>query len=161
MIFLFGIAGSGKSYVGDLIAQSGPWFVYDADDDITEAMQRALSDNRPFTDSMRDEYFAQLILKIQQLSSQHPHLLITQAVYKQKHRDLLQKHFPDMDMIWIQASDTTIQQRLRQRHNGISTESAAALRHDFEIPGPNFITLHNEGNNQSLIQQLNEIYSKS
>ncbi|HSB94870.1 MAG TPA: hypothetical protein VLC91_00365, partial [Spongiibacteraceae bacterium] len=56
-LFLFGLAGGGKSYVGNLIGRLAGWRVYDADDDLTDEMKQALAEHRPFTPPMRDRFF--------------------------------------------------------------------------------------------------------
>jgi gluconate kinase len=160
IIFLFGLAGSGKSYVGDLIARYTGWFVYHADEDITEAMQQALDEQRPFSEAIRDEFFAQLTSKIRQLASQHPNLIVTQAVYKQRHRDLLEQHIAGLEFVWVKASDEMIEQRLQSRHYGIEPASAAALRDDFEIPNKNYKTIVNESDDNSIIEQLNGLFQQ-
>ncbi|BAX53158.1 hypothetical protein PDPUS_1_01784 [Photobacterium damselae subsp. piscicida] len=38
VLFLFGLSGAGKSYVGDVIGQHSGWHVYHADEDLTQEM---------------------------------------------------------------------------------------------------------------------------
>jgi len=135
--FLFGLSGSGKSYVGDVIADARGWSVYHADDDITPAMRQALAASRPFTDAMRDEYFVLLADRIrarQAQSAPDQPLIVTQGAYKQRSRDYLQEQVPGLAMIWVDAPDALIEQRLGLRAGGITSQSAAALRQDFEFP---------------------------
>jgi len=57
-LFFFGLAGSGKSFVGDLIGELANWHVYHADDDLTDEMRLALDEQRAFTNPMRDRTLA-------------------------------------------------------------------------------------------------------
>ena len=41
-LFLFGLAGCGKSYVGNLIGEHAGWHVYHADDDLTDDLDKAV-----------------------------------------------------------------------------------------------------------------------
>lgn len=159
-LFLFGLAGSGKSYVGNLIASQTGWFVYHADEDITDDMRQALAEHRPFTDEMRDDYFALIVENIRALQPDHSHLLVTQAVYKQRHRELLMSHIPDMEMIYVRADDTVIENRLSAREGETSAKSAAALRKDFELPSGAYKTLVNNKGDAEIIRQLNGFYTK-
>lgn len=135
--FLFGLSGSGKSFTGDVIARARGWPVYHADDDITPAMRQALAASQPFTDAMRDEYFILLADRIRarqaQAAPEQP-LIVTQGAYKKRHRDFLRQQIPALALVWIDAPDAQIAQRLSLRANGITAESAAALRQDFESP---------------------------
>ena len=53
-VFLFGLAGAGKTYCGRLIAEELGYFSYDLDVDCTPQMRAAIAEGRPFTDQMRD-----------------------------------------------------------------------------------------------------------
>jgi gluconokinase len=158
-LFFYGVAGSGKSFVANLVGTLAGWYVYEADDDISDAMKLALAEHRPFTDEMRDEFFTRISLKINQLQKQYPQLAVSQAVYKQKHRDYLQCQMPTMEMICVTASDQCIFDRIKGRNRGISHASAQALRADFEAPPKNAITIANETSQREIISQLNAHYS--
>lgn len=159
VLFLFGLAGSGKSYVGDLIARHTGWYVYHADEDITDDMRQALAEHLPFTEKMRDDYISIVLEKILTLRQQHRHLLVTQAVYKQRHREFLMSHISQMDMIHVQADDMVIEKRLLARAGEASTKSAAALRKDFELPQGEYKTLVNNEDDEAIVRQLNKFYS--
>lgn len=157
-LLLFGLAGSGKNYVGDLIGQQTGWHIYHADEDITAEMRLALIEHRPFSDAMRDRYFAIIVDKILGLQQLHSHLLVTQAVYRQAHRDYLMSHISNMEMIYVQADDTVIEKRLLTRAGETSAKSAAALRNDFQPPGQEYKTLVNNTDDAEIVRQLNEFY---
>ncbi|MDH5183046.1 MAG: AAA family ATPase [Gammaproteobacteria bacterium] len=160
-LMLFGLAGSGKSYVGDLIAQQTGWFVYHADEDITDEMRLALEQQRPFSDEMRDRYFSIIVEKILSLQNIHSRLLVTQAVYKQRHRDFLLSYIPNMEMIYVQADDAVIEKRLLARNGEANAKSAAALRNDFEPPSGKCKTLINNTDDSNIVRQLNRLYAGS
>jgi gluconate kinase len=158
-LFFYGVAGSGKSFVANLVGDLAGWHVYEADDDISDAMKLALAEQRPFTDKMRDEFFTRISLKIISLQKQYPKLAISQAVYKQKHRDYLQSQIPNMEMVCVTASDRCIFDRIKGRNKGISQASAQALRADFELPAATDIMVENELGQSEIISQLNTHYS--
>lgn len=155
--FLFGLSGSGKSYVGDVIAEANGWPVYHADDDITPAMRQALAASRPFTDAMRDEYFVLLADRIRARQAQgapDQPLIVTQGAYKQRSREYLQQQVPGLALIWIDAPDALIAQRLSMRTGGISRQSAAALRQDFEMPPGASLKIVNDRGEDHVLSQF-------
>lgn len=160
ILFLFGLSGSGKSYVGNLIGELTGRHVYHADDDITDEMILALQEKRPFTNEMRDRYFPIVVEKVLALRQHHECLVVTQAVYKQRHRHYLYQHLSDMEMVFIDASDEVITQRLNTRRGGITGASASALRNDFELPPSETKVIINEGDRSTLITQLNQYYGQ-
>lgn len=157
-LFLFGLAGSGKSWVGNLIGERAGWHVYHADDDLTDEMKLALAEHRPFTGPMRDRFFALIVDKIQDLQQQHARLVVTQAVYKQQHRDYLLAHLADIELICVAAEDATILHRINRRSDGITVASAAALRADFEAPARDCRIIVNDSDAVAVIRQLNRHY---
>ncbi len=160
ILFLFGLSGSGKSFVGNLIQERTGWHTYHADDDITDEMQLALERKKPFTHDMRNQYFPIITHKILSLQRIHRRLVVTQAVYKQQHRDYLINKISNMEMICIDAPDQLISQRLAHRNDGITHASAAALRLDFEPPIKGTKIIHNDANSERIINQLNLYFSK-
>lgn len=160
ILFLFGLSGSGKSYVGDLIGELTGRYVYDADDDITDEMILALKEKRPFTEKMRDQYFPVVVEKVLSLRQRYKFLVVTQGVYKQRHRDYLEAKIPNMEMIFINVSDQFISKRLAARCEGITDASAIALRSDFELPSAGVKVIINEGGKTVIVNQLNHYFSK-
>jgi gluconokinase len=154
VLFLFGLSGAGKSYVGDLISAHTGWPVYHADVDITAPMRQALADARPFTDAMRDDYFARLPAYIQAHRQAGVPLIVTQGAYKQRHRDELKARVPGLELIWVDAPAELVIQRLEQRGQGIRAASAAALFRDFEAPAGTYRRIMNDGDNNRVLQQF-------
>lgn len=152
--FFFGLSGTGKSYATDIIAAATGWPVYHADDDITPAMRLALAQSRPFTDAMRDEYFELLVQRLHNRPQSPLPLLVSQGAYKQRSRDYLQQQVPGMALVWIDAPDALIQQRLGHRADGIKPQSAAALRQDFEPPADDCLKIVNNGGQNNILNEF-------
>lgn len=154
LLLFYGLAGSGKTHIGQQVAQHTGRFFYDADTDISDAMKQALAEQRPFTDAMRDEFFPRLAGRIRQLQAQHGALVIAQGVYKQRHRAYLQAAFPAMDLWCVQCPEAVRLQRLQGRASGISAASARALLADFEPPLPGQRVLQNDGDDAAVLAAL-------
>jgi gluconokinase len=157
--FLFGLSGAGKSYVGDLISRHTGWPVYHADADLTDDMRQALAEARPFTDAMRDVYFARLPALIRQHQQPGLPLIVTQGAYKQRHRDYLRRHLPQLSFVWVDAPQSLILQRLARRRQGIGPDSAAALFRDFEPPLDGSCYVHNDGEDAHVLAQCGRCIS--
>ncbi len=154
-LFFFGLAGCGKSYVARLVAALAGWTVYDADDDLTDELKLALAERRRFTEAMRDRFFAIVADRILDLQSRHEKLVVSQAVYKRRHRNFLMATVPNFELICVEASESVTNQRLSRRRDGIGNQSAAALRRDFELPGGEFKLVINDSDDVAIIRQLN------
>jgi gluconokinase len=157
VLFLFGKSGTGKSFVGDILEEILGWHVYHADKDITEEMKAALSENRPFTNDMRDRYFSIVAENILARKESYRKIVVTQGVYKKKHRDILVSNVPDLELVHIQSTNALIQERLLNRKDGISLASAAALTNDFEEPDESIKTVINNGTKTDVARQLSAL----
>jgi gluconate kinase len=157
VLFFFGLSGAGKTHVGQLVSRLSGRFLYDADADITDAMRHALATQQPFTEAMRAEYFPRIVQKIYTLQQQYGALVVTQAVYKQQHREALLAQIHDMHLLCVCCNESVLQKRLAARVQGISAASAAALMADFEMPSPSLPCIHNSDDTE-VVRQLNSLY---
>ena len=135
------------------------WTVYHADDDLTAEMALALEQHRPFTNAMRDHFFTIITKNILDLQSKHDKLVVTQAVYKNRHREYLLSQIPNMEMILVDADDVLILQRIKVRQVGVSAQNSAALRRDFEYPDTPTRVIVNDSDQAHIVQQLNKFYA--
>lgn len=134
LLFLFGLAGAGKTFCGNLLAERLGYYCYDLDVDCTPAMRQAIAERRPFTDGMRDEFFAIVCKRIEELREKHLRIIVMQAAYKKRHRDLVTRQFPGLEMVWIDAPDALICQRLQARGDAVNADYATTIRSNFEAP---------------------------
>lgn len=134
ILFLFGLSGAGKTFCGQLISEHLGYFCYDLDRDCTPAMREAVALGHPFTEKMRDDFFLIVCQRIDELKREHPKLVLMQAAYKERHRALIRGRHPEIEMVWIDAPDHLIQERLQTRGGGASAEYASRIRANFEPP---------------------------
>jgi gluconate kinase len=159
VIYLFGLTGAGKNFVGDLIGRLSGRFVYHADADMTDDMRAAVAEKKTFTPEMRDRYFEIVANRIAELRRTHPRLVVTQATYKQQHREYLTAQVPDMDLICVTASDAKIVKNLIHRGDAVTPEYAARMRVNFESPPKNSKVIVNESDEAEIVSQLNKFYA--
>ena len=158
LILLFGTSGSGKTFLGDLFSKTFGLYHYELDLDLTPAMRNAIADDREFTEVMRDEYFSHLIPRITDLQSKHNRCILTQAVYKERHRQFLKTHIPDLELVWITAPQDLIVARLQERDGGISGEYALKIQHNFEPPVRGKKLLNDTADSKLLIDRFSSLF---
>jgi len=158
VIFLFGLAGAGKNFVGDLLSRHSGRLVYHADTDIPESMRHAIAQKKNFTDQMRDEFFEVIRHKVLELQGKHRQLIITQAAYKQRHRDFIRQHIPGVQFVHVTADDVVIAQRLQRRGDWISPEYAAQMRAQFEAPSVQYPEIVNNGTTTEVLRQIGGLF---
>lgn len=134
LVFLFGLAGVGKSYVGKIVAERFGYIAYDLDSDLTPAMREAIARRVPFTEEMRDEFFDVVVRRITELSAEHSYLVLMQGAYKERHRAMVRQVHPEIQFVWIDAPIETLRQRLTARADAISPDYASSIMSHFEPP---------------------------
>lgn len=134
IVFLFGLAGAGKTYCGKILAERLGYFCYDLDRDITPEMRGAIAERQPFSEKMRDDFFAVVCRRIRELRREHPRVIFMQAAYKERHRELVSSEGEGIQMVWVDAPDELIFQRLNDRGDQVSAEYASHIRANFEAP---------------------------
>ncbi len=158
VLFLFGLAGAGKNFVGDIIGDLSSRYVYHADSDITPAMRDAISNKKAFTDQIRDEFFGVITSRIDELAREHGTLIVTQAVYKQRHRDLVAQRVSGVQFVHIVASEANILSRLYKRGDAITPEYAERMRAHFEEPPIDWPVIYNDGSREDVIRQAASLF---
>lgn len=140
-LLLFGQIGSGKSYIGDLLARQFGLHHHEADHDLPADMVNALRRHEPFTDAMRDDFAERIRARIASLARTHHRLVVSQALFKERHRTRLQTAFPDLQLVWVRSSPALIAERLRERTGHLaSAYYAEVVNPGFEPPvGPHLV----------------------
>jgi len=149
IIFLYGLSGAGKNFIGEALARQNNFYFYDGDDLLTPPMKKQLHQNKIFTQPMRDEFVAQLILKLNNLLKTHTKIIIAQGLYKKSNRQQLKTAFPEAHFIEVKANDKNIEQRLRQKN---LHHYAQLIKNEFESGDDKVIE-----NNTTLAAALDQV----
>jgi len=161
ILYLFGIAGVGKTFIGQLITSRSDYRAYDADIDFSPEMHRTIREGRAFTDEMRQEYYAHVARRILELRQDAPRLVVMQGTYKQWCRDIITDAVRDAELVHVVADPKLVEERLIRRGNQISPGYAAMILKIFEDPVGRYKELFNNESAREVILQLNRFYGRS
>ena len=153
-IYLFGLPAAGKNYVGEVLAGEFGFTFYDGDLDLTPEMRDAVREERPFTDDMRDRFYAALVGRIAALRRACPDLAFGQATFKERHRALIAAAFPDVVFVLVEASETVRMARLAVGGNPVTADYARQIAAFFEPPAHPHWVIRNEGPREDVVRQL-------
>ncbi len=159
LIILFGLSGSGKNFVAEILEQDFGFEFFDADSILPQAMRDCIAQKKMFTQAMRDKFTTDIKNKITTLQSTgaNENLVVTQALYKEKNRLEIQDAFPAAKFIHVQADVETIQTRLHKSHREVDPDYAKKISVNFESPQLTHITLINNTNKADVVKQLDEL----
>lgn len=159
LIILFGLPGTGKTYVGEIFKKYFDHYFYEGDNDLTSEMKTAIKTKTVFTDRMRDVFFKRLIDKIQNLVIKHKKLVIAQTFIKEKYRiDLLNK-IPRTKFILIETKKDIREKRLMQRTDyPLDLGYAKKMERNFDKPAINHqIILNDKDGKLDIRKQINSL----
>ncbi len=161
LLVLFGLSGSGKNYVGRILRDDYSMYFYDADTDLTPEMQDAIRRQSIIPDAARDAFFRQLVERIRELRTREDRLVVSQAIYKEKHRELIRAYFPDARFIWVRAPPGVIAERLARRTDNPATLAyAEKILAIFEPPRISHFVLDNASDRSEVKRQIEEILAQ-
>jgi gluconate kinase len=164
LLYLFGLPGSGKNFVGELLQSDFGFNFHDGDEWLPLELQSQLKKGLGFTEAMRDQYYDAVGDKIEELlrSPQTESLVIAQATFRNKHRRRLLARFPQMMMAWVKAERQERQERLKWGGNRVDEELGLRMERDFELPDHSHAVITNSASSMHITrEQLRQVISSS
>ena len=122
ILLLMGVAGAGKTTVGNLLASQLGWEFADADDYHSAANVEKMRHGIPLTDADRAPWLQALRALISNWLSAHKNAVLACSALKQSYRDILQIS-PEVWIVYLRVSPEVLHQRLRERHGHFMTEA--------------------------------------
>ena len=131
---VMGVAGSGKTVIGQLLAQQLGWELADADDFHPLANMEKIRRGIPLTDEDRGPWLDRLRDQIKHWIANAGSGVLACSALKQTYRDELAVG-PEVRFVYLKGSPELIAQRLRSRHGHFADEKILASQFaDLEEP---------------------------
>ncbi len=162
LIILFGLPGTGKTFVGKIFEKYFNYYFYDGDRDLTDEMKEAIKVQRVFTDQMRDVFFEKLINKIQNLKSKYQNLVVSQTFIKERYRVNFINKIPEAKFVLIETKKSIREKRLMERSDfPLDLEYARKMELNFDKPIINHLIIVNDENGEeNIIKQIQQFLSQ-
>ncbi len=162
LIILFGLPGTGKTYVGKVFERYFDYYFYEGDKDLTEEMKVDIKTKTVFTDRMRERFFEKLIGNIQKLKFRHKKLVVAQTFIKEKYRVNLINKIPEIKFILIETKKSVREKRLIQRTDyPLDLEYTRKMVTNFDKPIINHLVITNNIDGvEDIKKQINSMDSR-
>ena len=110
-----GVAGSGKTTIGRMVADVLHWPYFEADDFHSPKNKAKMGDGHPLTDADRAPWLAGIRAKIEECRATGQNAVFTCSALKEQYRALLGIDKPDTLLVHLTGSLETILVRVGQR----------------------------------------------
>jgi gluconokinase len=115
ILILMGVAGSGKTTIGHMLAQELRWPFYDGDDFHPPTNIDKMSRGIPLTDEDRTAWLTSLRQLIERLLSDRQSAILACSALKQSYRQDLKQQDKDVHFVYLKGDRDLMRQRLKQR----------------------------------------------
>ena len=110
-----GVAGVGKTTVGEMLAAELGWLFYDADELHPAANVEKMRHGTPLTDADRAPWLAAIRALIHELRRAGRSAVIACSALKQAYRDYLTEQSPEVRVVYLKGDFDLIHRRLVRR----------------------------------------------
>jgi gluconokinase len=114
-LIVMGVAGSGKSTVGEALAARLGWRYEDGDRFHPASNVAKMSAGQPLTDEDRWPWLKAIADEIDRLSATHERAVIACSALRRIYRDVLVHGRPDIAIVYLQGTQAVIAERLDRR----------------------------------------------
>lgn len=115
ILLITGVSGSGKSTVGELLAQRLGWVYAEGDDFHPEANLAKMVAGHPLTDADRRPWLANIGAWIDKTTAAGQPAVVSCSALKRAYRDQLRDGRPNVRLVYLDADRQTITARLAAR----------------------------------------------
>lgn len=155
MLFVvFGLPGTGKTYVGKLLSEKLGYYYYEGDTVMQDDIKYAVVNKQQISDEQRDIFFARLIEAIKKLQETQQNIVVSQTFIKEKYRQQFLKHFPQTQFLLVETDTAAREGRLEKRKTfPIDKEYARTMCNIFEAPLLPHRTINNTQDGKEAIKK--------
>lgn len=146
LIILFGLPGAGKSYLARFLEEHHGFYFLEGDNYLTQEIKECIATKTGFTQAMRDTFTEILVDKIRsikEITNHEMNIVLSQALFKEKNREMIRAAFPEAVFFQIKAADNILLSRLSQRGGEVSVDYATQIRHQLELDEKDYIAIDN------------------
>ena len=115
IVLIMGVAGSGKTTVGRLLANELQWPYNEADDFHSAANKEKMGRGVPLDDDDRAPWLASIHQAMAECVTQNRSAVFSCSALKEKYRQLLARDLPALTLVYLAGERTLLAQRIAGR----------------------------------------------
>jgi gluconokinase len=151
-----GVAGSGKTTVGQRLAADLGWPYFEADDFHPAANKTKMSQGLPLDDADRAPWLAALRVRIEACLAAGQSAVFTCSALKEQYRQVLVGDTQAISLVFLAADFATIQARVRQRAGHFMKADLVQSQFDALEAPANALTLDARQSPDTLVAEIRQ-----
>ncbi len=153
---LFGLPGSGKSFVGEILKTKFSFTLFNGDDCLPQDMKQALFKRQPISKAMRQRFYQAILTKIDKLVKTHQKLVFMQTFLTDALRRQILVQYPEVKFLLVTTDPQLRESRYLNRPDfNLGLDYLRQMCDLFEPPTIPYIQINNNHpGEKSIIQQL-------
>jgi len=160
IVIIMGVTGSGKTTVGRLLAESGGWALYDADDYHSAANVDKMRAGTPLTDDDRWPWLDRLNALLRAAQGRRESAILACSALKQSYRDRLQEGLNHVRWVHLKGDIELIRSRLQQRKGHYMNPALLQSQFDALEPPRDAIVVDVDDDPTALAQRVRAALAK-
>lgn len=116
-IVIMGVAGSGKSTVGQLLAQQLGWRFIEGDDFHSQQAKQMMASGIPLADELRESWVQALCNELSACKAEKQPCVLSYSGLIARHRQQIRRSADNAHFFYLQGDAMLLAQRLAQRRN--------------------------------------------
>jgi MFS transporter, ACS family, tartrate transporter len=125
ILLIMGVTGSGKSTVGNLVAERLAWVFLEADEFHSPENIAKMHAGIPLTDADRQPWLGAIHAKLVALNAEGKDIVLACSALKESYRQRLAKNLP-IELVYLKGSPVFVGKRLRERRGHYAGTSILA-----------------------------------
>lgn len=154
IVVITGVAGSGKTLIGRMLARELGWEFFDADDFHDPVNIARMASGQPLDEQQRAPWLLQLKALVQRLDESGTDAVLACSALRRSFRDELRRGVDGIHFIRLDADDETILERLRMRKDHFAGEDLLPSQLTTLEPGEDSLTIRNEAAPQQTVATI-------